>query len=216
MSGRIQLRLLCPDRGESFLFMKWLARRYGTPLSTIKLRVGNGDLFDRVLALEFSHEATLVRVASPFPEIAVARTILHETLLRRIDAVMLIFARRRGEMEANANSLGELAPRLKALGIEPTIVLNDSLRGSSEETLSALAPRPRSASNAPSTRRHLVRCEVRLLTTTVSKPCGSAFSRRPERVWAKRPIGSAPARTAHGATTCGASSLPQAYVAAPR
>ena len=139
MTATVQLRLMGPEPGESHLFMKWLSKRYGARLATIKLRVGNADLFDRVVATEFSHEDALVRVACPFPEPALSPAIVREALLRRIDGVLLVLASRRTELDANAAVVAEMVPRLKVMGIEPFVALNDSMRGDAKTTLSATA-----------------------------------------------------------------------------
>ena len=138
MSGRIQIRLLCPELGESYLFMKWLGKRYGVELSAIKLPVGYGELMDRVLAIEFSHDGALVRVASPFPEPALAQATIIASLLRGVDGAAIVLRRRPDEIEANCSVARELLTRLSTLGFEPRVILNDSAEGGTKPLTSAV------------------------------------------------------------------------------
>ena len=139
MTATLQLRLAGPAPGESYLFMKWLSKRYGTHVAEIKLRVGNADLFDRLLAMEFADEGGLVRVAAPFPEPAAAPAVVREALLRRIDGAMVVLARAREAVEDNANAVQQFVPHLNTIGIEPVVVMNDSTRGGAKTALSAAA-----------------------------------------------------------------------------
>ena len=137
VTAQFQLRFIGPEPGESYLFVKWLARRHQSKLAVVRLRVGNADLFDRVLVTEFTQDDLLVRVASSFPESSAARGVVLESLLRKIDGAMVVLARRRREAETNARAWADLLPRLRTMGVEPRVVFNDSARGDENETVSA-------------------------------------------------------------------------------